>query len=914
MTSNVSAVVLFHDEPESLQLVLEQLEKQSLAPVKILIVDTSRNSQVPPTPHEVLRLSPKSNFAQSINAAFNHLNPDGFLWVLHDDSAPDSQALQRLVSEAELSPSLAVIGPKQVDWDNKKLIRQLGLTLTRSGRLFSRVRGEFDQGQHDNVEDVLAVGTAGMLINAETFRSLNGFDTKAPALASDVDFSIRARLQGFRVAVAPSAKISHKMLSMAGARELSWLGANPKTAIRRAELYLALTHANLAVFILSWLLLVPLALLSCFGLLLRKRGDDVPSELAGAVAAFFDFGRMLSSRSLIRRTTTFSLGTLAELRATRAEVKADRQRAKDQLISNQLLTAHARGEQDVMQQGPADLLGSGAIWWALGLVALNFLWFPSGVATTGAGVLPLSGNWLEIFNQAGSPTTGLGLGFEAPSDPFVWVLALISLPTFFEPSLAITLVLFLASAIAFLGAFKLTELVSSKNSVRVVSGLAYALWPSITISISETRFPQVLAQLLLPWFLLAVARLVGIGNSSPNQYHSRWARVGLAGVFFAIIASSSPLLGFVLLIGLVLLGALRPRNIIPLLFVPLLAIAWWLPILAKQLTAARWLSVLVDPGLQQSNNYQQGWQLAVFGLDSLDLTFLISAVVLALAALSLLFAKVRQSTILWSSALLALAGAWFGLGLRFDFGNGPISVDVNSALGLYGLSLILLVASAMEQNRFFVISAGVLVVALGVAPAAYSSVINPPELRYSDGRMVPSIIQAEADSGSSLRTLRLTQSEDGSVISEVFGGDGVKYHEISTKYLLLRAETVEETSDYQVLGQLVANLASANGAEILPSLQSFDIGYILVSPSNRDLQMALDSTRELESIGETDFGQLWKVRDVIATPVARAMDFGINKIAQIAVLVFFVLLSIPTSAARRRRESTSEIFVESEEA
>ena len=216
MTVNVSAVVLAHDEPESLTRVLDQLAKQTTAPNRILIVDTSKNQATSSQGFEALKLSPKSNFATSIDAAVKHLSQDGYLWILHDDSAPDVDALEKLLEQIELSPSLAVVGPKQVDWDNPKLIRQLGLTLTKSGKLFSRIRGEFDQGQHDDVQDVMAVGTAGALINLEKYQELGGFDKSAPELATDVDFSIRARLSGGRVAVAPKARVSHQMLAMNG--------------------------------------------------------------------------------------------------------------------------------------------------------------------------------------------------------------------------------------------------------------------------------------------------------------------------------------------------------------------------------------------------------------------------------------------------------------------------------------------------------------------------------------------------------------------------------------------------------------------------------------------------------------------------------------------------------------------------
>jgi hypothetical protein len=110
-----------------------------------------------------------------------------------------------------------------------------------------------------------------------------------------------------------------------------------------------------------------------------------------------------------------------------------------------------------------------------------------------------------------------------------------------------------------------------------------------------------------------------------------------------------------------------------------------------------------------------------------------------------------------------------------------------------------------------------------------------------------------------------------------FTGAGVKLNHISSGYKISSNTNPEVNPEYQELGQLVANLASANGAEIYPTLEKFGIGYILVKPVDRNLQLALDSTRELESIGITDYGQLWKVENIPAGIQATPIDFGLVK-------------------------------------
>ena len=916
MTVKVSAVVLSHDESVSLSRVLDQLSKQTISPSRVLIVDSSKTQAIDSRGYETLKLNHKTSFSVAIEAAVKHLASDGHLWILHDDSAPDLDALENLLKEIELSPSLAVVGPKQVDWDNPKLIKQMGLTLTKGGKLFSRVRGEFDQGQHDHLEDVMAVGTAGALINLEKYRKIGGFDSKAPPLAADVDFSIRARLSGGRVAVAPSSRISHKMLSMNGKRAQSWLGGSPGKALRHAEFYLALSYASFLGFVFGWLLLIPFAILNSVVLLVRKRASAIPAELGAAVATFLGLGPILSSRARIRKTTSAKLSSLAALRASRQEQKSSNQRAKDQEVSKQLLDAHARGDNEEITQSPnSGFVSSGAIWFALGLIALNALWFPTGVALSGQGVIPLSNNWLDVFGQAGSMSQNLGLGFEGPADPWAWVLAIVSAPVFFEPSLAITILLYLATAIAFTGFFALSALVTRSNPLRITGSLAFALWPALTISVTETRFAQVLAIALLPWLAHSLAKIAQVGIANPGSFVSRWSQVGLSGILLALVAASSPTLGLTIVLLIVALGATRPRKLPALLFTTGLTIIWFVPVALERLALGAPMAVLMDPGVPVATQTEANWTLPFFGFqfDSLAFGLLITVPVLLFALIALLTPGSKAALLLWLVALVALVAAFMATGVSFSFGElSVIGLDVSGLLALFGLALVLALMQLSTSSMALRTIAITAVAALGIAPAAFAMATSPPELSYSDGRSVPSIIQADAEAGMVVRTLKLEAGSD-SVVVELFEGAGLKLEQLSTSFQISNSGSSGQNPEYPVLGQLVANLVSANGADVLTSLEKFGISYILVFPADRDLQMALDSTRGLESIGETDFGQLWKVESVSGSKVASEIDFGLTKALSLGGLVLYFLLALPTSSIRKRNGKESAIFVDVEE-
>lgn len=912
MTSDVLAVVLAHDEPEYLRITLEKLEQQTLKPTRILVVDTSKNFPVSDHSHEIFTLPPKTNFASAINSAVAHADGAGFLWILHDDSAPEPDALRKLMHEVELSPSLAVVGPKQLVWENPKLIKQLGLTLTRSGRIFNRVAGDFDQGQHDYLQDVLAVGSAGALINLETFRALGGFDSSAPPFAAELDFCMRARLAGFRVAVAPQARIQHAALAQEGVR--SWGFSGPRTAVRRAEWHLGLSFANPAVFVLAWLFAIPSSLISSLGLLLRKRVGDIPAELAGACLAFLGVFKTLASRSKIARTTTLNPSILKPLRASRAEVKQANQRAHDEELSRAMIEAHARGDQGEAITYASRSLTPSALFFALVLALLNFSWFPTGVAITGAGVIPLGASWLEIFDQAGSNTHVIGLDFIAPADPWVWALAILSAPTFFEPTLAITIWTYLSSAIAFLGAFALANQFSRHNVVRIVAGLAYALWPSITFSLGHTNFAQLLAQSLLPWLFVSLAKIASIGRLNSLRTTMPWSQLGIAAALLAIVGSASPITGIALVLLLLLLAAFRYRRAIPLLFVSGLLVSWWLPPLVQAKGETELLSLLLPPGADIPLSLVADWRLVFmgFGFDSLSLSALVAVAVLPFALVALLESRFSENAILWGGVLLTLATGWVASGISFNF-QQPEPLDLSVLLALAGLLLAMLFARATELNSWLRITALVSVVIIGVIPASYQLATNPPEVTYSSGRLVPSLVQAEAEAGSGLRSLQLSRATDGTLSVSVFSGDGIALQELSTRYRLSLAKLASTDSQYQELGQLVANLSAGNGVSLVDSFNNLKIGFVLVSPVDKELQLALDGNGELESIGVTDFGQLWKVREGQFIPNQNQLDLPLIKLGQLAALGLYVLLSIPSGFVRRRTGEDSTIFVDQEE-
>jgi GT2 family glycosyltransferase len=919
MNTFVTAVVVSHNADEFFAVTAQALADQTRRPDRVLVVDTADTVRdvTANFGFEYVQLRSDASLQDALEAALEGQNQPGqWLWVLHDDSAPSQDALQQLMAAVELSPSVAIAGPKLVQWQKPRIIRQLGLTLTPWGAPFSPLSSQFDQGQHDDLDDVLAVSTAAMLIRAEVFAELGGFDAAAPALAADIDLSVRARLAGHRVIVVPGARVQHAELSLRGQRERKWLGASPKTSLRRAAIHLRLAYTALPVALLYWLFLPVIGLVRAVVQVARKRPELIWAEVSAAFWGFFTIFKRLSSRG--SKSGKLRIRELRSLRASAAEVRADRRadREREEAIDN--LNAFERGDAETLTgKVSRGFFATGGLWWMLALAAASYAFWPRDIAATASGLIPLSDTWWSVFIRAGASYQPIGLGFYAPSDPFAWVLTALAGLTFWAPSLSIAILLFLVKPLAFAGAWKLVAQVSDSTWVRIVAGLGFAFWPALSVAQAQGRLTALISSLALPWFILAVIHLTQLGRVNRTSKQA-WTWVAIAGLLLAIIGASTPNLLPLLLLGLLLVTLVRARKVGYLIWVPLPLVAMFGPTALYFVVGLnRPLALLADPGLAQPSATSPF--LTLPELVASGCVALIALIALVRKRIGLVFA-------LWSLVVIALAAAYLVSVLQFPaVGVGQAALETvngspSALLIAVGLALVTLASVAVDgipaRNARRVIAG--LTTLFVVLPSLVLGLIARSNITYSDGRVVPSIVAAEAQQGSHLKLLELTPSTsaDGQkrLAAELVAGDGVHLDEVSLAYRFAIAGLA--TAKYSEIAQLVADLVSANGTPLADRLQAQHIGYVLIPSGNNDelsqLGLALDSVSELEPVGATDYGRLWRVRDPQQPKVEIASSpWSITKGLQVAVLIGFGLMAIPSRTSRRR--GAEEIFMEAGE-
>ena len=135
---------------------------------------------------------------------------NGLFLLLHDDVALAPDAVSQLVTEMFRS-NAGIVGPKLVDWDDPGLLQHVGLACDRTGEIDPIVMpGERDQEQHDAVSDVFCVPSACLLVRADLFRAVGGFDDEMSFGGEELDLCWRVHLTGGRVMVVPSAVVRHR--------------------------------------------------------------------------------------------------------------------------------------------------------------------------------------------------------------------------------------------------------------------------------------------------------------------------------------------------------------------------------------------------------------------------------------------------------------------------------------------------------------------------------------------------------------------------------------------------------------------------------------------------------------------------------------------------------------------------------
>ena len=923
MQPRVTAILVAPGGATYLDRTLDGLSRQTRPPEALVVVDTGGSDGAAGR----LSLSGAAQLtsaptARTLTEALGHgvrvsapagPDDDEWLWFLGHDNAPDHRALEQLMAAVEVSPSVAVAGPKLMRWDAPDVIAEFGETMTRYGASMPLVEGELDQGQRDSRDDVLGVAAGGMLVRRSVWVALGGFDPGLPHVDAALDFSVRARLAGHRVVLVPDARVASDGPPEDFGHEPPSTGRRTRLH-RSAQLHRRLVYAPAWALPLHWLSLVPLAVVRSVWHLLTKNPGAVPGEFATALRAAFGGTRIAQARRSLARTRSVGWAAVEPLRATWNQLRERRVTERDALV------AHGEDAADPR----ASFIGSGGLWVVVlaavvGVVA--FLELLREPAVTGGGLLPLSTSVADLWQSVGWGQRDIGVGFVGPSDPFAVVVAVLGSITAWSPSTSVLGVYLLALPVSALGAWFTARRLTSRSWVPAVAAAAYALASPLWAALQSGHLGAVVAHVALPFLFWALA---GAARS--------WAAGAAASLLFALVAASAPSLLPALLV--LWLGSLvvRPRGLHRVLAVPLPAVALFLPLALVQIARGTWWGLFADPGvpsrLAPASPLQllvgspetglSGWTAALSGtgLPPAQLAVVV-AVAFAplglLAVLSPFVGRVDRALPALAAALLGYATAVAATHLSVSgVGSETATVWAGSGLSLYLLGLVGAATATLDRLPRAAPSLGVLAAVTSVAvgaPLIVASLVGTADVRPSSGRILSAYVTAEAEATPDVGTLVLTPQPDGTLAVSLEHGQGATLDDQST----LDATSQRLDATTRDLTVLAGNLVSRSGFDPTPDLQRLGVGFVLLTDADRAgadaaalgrrASEALDGTATFLPVGDTSNGLLWRYVDASEGREQREDAGPLRPIVLISwglVLGSALLLAIPTTPRRRR--------------
>ncbi|QRV01869.1 glycosyltransferase [Arcanobacterium phocisimile] len=812
---------------------------------------------------DVVTIGEQKTFGRAVAATIeNRPLTDPWIWFLHADSAPEHQSLELLVQTGEASRQIGAVGAKQIGWGSQhRTLLEVGIRATRSARRIPDVEpGEIDQGQLDSRTDVLAVGSAGMLVRASTFDECSGFDEAFGPFGEGLELCRRFRCAGFRVVIEPKARVRHKQISLGQPRVISF------AARRAAQLHNALIAAPTVLVPFLWLSYVVGSIPRAF---LRLMGKDVAYsraelvagwKLAGLLPAIYHSRRR---NRAVRRVPRRALAALEEKPwsvrlAKRQSRRAHADAAALSQAPDQFTIMEWREHSRGVRIGRMLTLALSTV-----LAGIIFIPVASNGALTGGGLAVSSLTGFDLTREAMTGWISSADGFPGTIDP-LWVFLSLPLALLqpFQITLGqlVTVLMYLALPLVALLAYAAVGRVVVSWPARVVLTVVWIVSPVFLISLATGRVAGVVA------FTGLSGCAYALGGAWRNN--SRDASM-LA--FFMMIASLAAPIFSVLCVGLCVLGFIAHQRRWRWFFLALPAMVVHLPglylarerylftttgIVQRDLSSGRDVLDLVP----YASPWPLGWSTIAFALPA----GLVAVAVVVLVRTSL-YGRIRVAW-LWAilGMLLALGttritdpalNLWSGLGQELTWVSLVMAVAYGFAGGRTWLR-----ASSFGFKHLSVAVIGIILV-LGVFGTTTHFVLSVAQLREVapvSQTLLPAVGVEDQRSGSKVLSLSVDADR---IVAQLWRGYGTELTEASMSG---RAKGIDSWATEE-LAQTIANIIGRSQS-VNSALRVHGVSLILVPPGDSleraQLVAALNALPNITYVSGHESGDFWRVDDV----------------------------------------------------
>lgn len=218
MTRQVSVIIVNYNAPfEMLEKCLKAVEAQTYKDIEVILGDNgSAPESLKPVKEafpgvKILEYGRNLGFADGNNRAIM-ASSGGYILLLNNDAYLKPDAVEQMVAGIEKGEDIVGVAPKMMLEADHNVFDSIGTLIDFYACAFNMGIGQVDIGQYDRPERVFGGCFGATLLRRDAFGEdkIGLLDTSYFMYYEDVDWCLRANLQGYRFVTAPTAVVYHE--------------------------------------------------------------------------------------------------------------------------------------------------------------------------------------------------------------------------------------------------------------------------------------------------------------------------------------------------------------------------------------------------------------------------------------------------------------------------------------------------------------------------------------------------------------------------------------------------------------------------------------------------------------------------------------------------------------------------------
>ncbi len=203
---------------------LLHIEKQTFSDYEVIVVDNGstdgsvdflRRYVSGKKNYKLILLNENKGYTGGNNIGFKHVEGK-YILLLNNDAFVKEDFLMRAYQHIKENNEYQMFATKVLRWDDPNVIDKVGHLIYPDGLNRGRGHLQRDEGQFDEVEEILWPDGSAAIYSRELIQDVGGFDEVFFAYGDDADLGMRSRLLGYKAQYLPFCISLHKHSSTAG--------------------------------------------------------------------------------------------------------------------------------------------------------------------------------------------------------------------------------------------------------------------------------------------------------------------------------------------------------------------------------------------------------------------------------------------------------------------------------------------------------------------------------------------------------------------------------------------------------------------------------------------------------------------------------------------------------------------------